>query len=335
MGAAAHSFVAAQARLLQETGTRAGSRLLTICEPAARVQQVHVLEVGRDGAPPVVLIHGGNSVAAGWEPLLSLLQEDLRLYAPDRPGCGLTDKLDYHGVPFREHAVAFVGAVLDALDLKRASLVGNSVGGYWALLFALAHPERVERLALVGESAGSARRPTFRHRLLCTPGLNRLLYATVLKPNRKRARQQLRMLVAHPEQVSEAFLDLAHAAAILPGAQRAWLSMLEQVWPVWQAPALTYALRPELPQVGCPTLFIWGARDFCSPSWGKELCRLIPQARLEVIPDAGHLAWLDAPQRVADLLREFLGTTPGGSSVAPVEGPIARQGAPGAKSARQ
>ena len=327
MGTAADRFTAAQARLLQETGTRVSSRLLTIQAPAARVQQVHVLEGGRDGAPPVVLLHGGNSVAAAWEPLLGLLQEDFRLSAPDRPGCGLTDMLDYHGVPFREHAVAFVGGVLDALGLGRASLVGNSMGGYWALLFALAHPERVKRLALVGEPAGSARRGDFRHRLVSWPGINRLLYATALKPKRQRARSQMRMLVAHPGRVSEAYLDLAHAAAMLPGAQRAWLSMLEQVWPVGQlGPTLTYALRPELPQVSCPTLFIWGTRDFCSPSWGQELCRLIPQARMEVLPEAGHLAWLDAPQQVADLLRAFLGGAQAGSSVAPGEGTSFRPG---------
>jgi len=266
-----------------------------------------VLEVGKDGAPPVLLIHGGTAFAAGWEPLLSLLQDDLRLFAPDRPGCGLTDKVDYRGMPFREHAIAFIGATLDALGLERASLMGNSIGSYWALLFALAHPERVERLALVGEPAGSSRHPSARFRLISTPGLNRLLYATVLKPRRARARRQMRMIVAHPERVSDVFLDMAQAAAELPGAQRAWLSMLEEVNPVQRAPKLTYALRSELPRIQCPTFFIWGDRDFCSPSWGKQMCKLIPHARMEVIPDAGHLAWLDAPQQVATLLREFLG----------------------------
>jgi pimeloyl-ACP methyl ester carboxylesterase len=275
--------------------------------------------LGRADAPPVILIHGGNSVAAGWEPLLSLLQDDLRLYAPDRPGCGLTDKLDYSSVPFREHAVAFIGSVLDELGLGRVSLVGNSMGGYWALLFALAHPERVERLALIGEPAGTSRHPSFRFRLISTPGLNRLLYATALKPRRSRTRRQLRMLAAHPERVPEAFLDVVHAAAVLPGARRAWLSMLERVNPPGRAPRLTYALRPELSRIQCPTRFIWGDRDFCSPSWGEQLCQLIPQAHLDVIHDAGHLAWLDAPERVAGLLREFLGTTPDGSAAAPVE----------------
>jgi len=308
-------FVAAQARLFQETGTRATARFLTIHAPAARVQRVHVLEMGDDGAPPIVLIHGGNSVAAGWEPLLSLLQDNLRLYAPDRPGCGLTDKIDYHGVPFREHAIAFIGSVLDGLGLERASLVGNSVAGYWALVYALAHPERVERLVMVGEPAASARHPSLRHRLLATPGLNKLLYATALKPRRDRTREQLGAIVAHPERVSEAFLDVAYAAATLPGAQRAWLSMVETINPPTWGPRLTYALRPELSRIQSPTLFAWGDHDGCSPSWGQEMCAIMPHARLEVIPDAGHLPWLDAPQQVASLLRSFLTAPRGDSSV--------------------
>ncbi len=308
MGKLEEAFAAAQTRLLGDRGAQIRSHFLAIRAPAARVERVQVLEAGREGAAPVALIHGGNSVAAGWEPLLSLLQQDFHVYAPDRPGCGLTDKLDYHGVPFREHAVAFVGAVLDGLGLSRVSLGGNSMGGYWALLYALAHPERVDRLVLLGEPAGSARRPSPRHRLLSTPGLNRLLYATVLRPSRQKGRQQLQMVVAHPERLSEAFLDLNYAGAVLPGAQRAWLSMLEWVaGPGRNAGGgLTYGLRPELPTLDRPTLFAWGERDHvCSPDWGRPLCNLMPQARLEILPDAGHMPWLDSPQQVAGLVAAF------------------------------
>lgn len=300
------AFLAAQTKLLQETGTRARFHTLAVSDPAAGVRQIQVIEAGPEQAKPVVMIHGGNSVAAGWEPLLSLLQDDFHLFAPDRPGCGLTSRIDYRGVPFREHAVAFVGAVLDGLKLERASLVGNSMGGYWALLYALAHPERVDRIALVGEAAGSSPRPTFRHSLMRTPGLNRLLYATVLKPDRSKTRRQMQMTVAHTERLSEAFLDLAYAGSVLPGAQLAWLSMLERLWPLGQPPELTYALSPELRQLQRPTLLLWGERDFCPPQWGERLCSHLPLGELKIIPDAGHLAWLDAPQEVAGPLRAFL-----------------------------
>jgi pimeloyl-ACP methyl ester carboxylesterase len=308
MSAAEETFVAAEQRLLEGNGTQVKSHFIAGGAAVTGVQQIHVLEAGRDDARPVVLIHGGNSVAAGWEPLISLLKDDFHLYAPDRPGCGLTDKLDYHGVPFREHGIGFVEAVLDGLNLKRASLVGNSMGGYWALLFAIAHPERVERLALIGEPAGSTPHPVFRLRLLGVPGLNRLLFATVLKPDRKRMRQRLQAVVANPERIPEDYLDLAYAGAVLPGAQLGWLSMIERIMPFGRVPQGmgTYGLRPELPQIKSPTLFVWGDRDFCPPEWGRQLCELMPEARMELLPDTGHLAWLDEPERVAGLVRDFL-----------------------------
>lgn len=110
---------------------------------------------------------------------------------------------------------------MDALGLDRTSLVGNSIGGYWALVFALAHPDRVDRLALVGEPAGSTKRLTWFHRLTTTPGLNQLLYATILKTRREQAQERLGRLVAHPERASEAFLDVTYAGAVLPGARLA------------------------------------------------------------------------------------------------------------------
>ena len=296
-------FRAAQERLFIQTGTQATSRFVAIAEPAMRA---HVLEAG--SGKPVLMIHGGNSVAAAWEPLLSLLQPHFHLYAPDRPGCGLTEKIDYRKVAFREHAVAFVRSIMDALGLERASLVGNSMGGYWALVFALAEPDRVDRLALVGEPAGSTERLTWFHRLTATPGLNRLLYATILKARREQARERLGRLVAHPERVSEAFLDVTYAGAVLPGARLAWLSMLERIAPPFRPNELTYALWDELRQLRCPALIIWGDHDFFAPSWGEELCRYFPEVRLEVVADAGHFPWVDDPEQVALLLRNFLST---------------------------
>ena len=298
---AVERFAAAEQRLIDENGTRAVSRFVDIAGPAMRV---HVLEAG-DGAP-VVMVHGGNSVAAGWEPLLGMLRRDVHVYAPDRPGCGLTDRVDYRRVPsFREHSVSFLGSLLDALGLERASLVGNSIGGWWCLAYALVHPERVDRIALVGEPAASSRELQRRHRILAMRPLNALLYATKLKPRRDRTRAQLASIVAHPERVSEAYLDLAFAAAVLPGAQLAWLSMIERFVANAQREG-TYALRERLRALPHEVLMVWGDRDGCPPRWGKELCRYLPNARLEVLSDAGHLPWLDEPQRVADLLRAFL-----------------------------
>src|SRR5690242_12521349 len=104
-------FRAAQQRLLQAEGVGFTSRYLN--SGHASMERVHVLEVGC--GTPTLLIHGGNSIAAGWSPLLARLQNDLHLYAPDRPGCGLTGPVNYHHVAdFRAHAIDFITSVLDA-----------------------------------------------------------------------------------------------------------------------------------------------------------------------------------------------------------------------------
>jgi pimeloyl-ACP methyl ester carboxylesterase len=64
--------------------------------------------------------------------------------------------MDFHGLPFRETAEKLVKETMDALDLQRAIVIGHSMGGYFALVFALAHPDRVTKLVLIGESAGSS-----------------------------------------------------------------------------------------------------------------------------------------------------------------------------------
>src|SRR5260370_42004843 len=74
----------------------------------------------------------------------------------DRPGGGLSARLDSRGTPSREQAVTCIGSLLDTLKLRRVALVGNSMGGFWALAFALARPERVSKLVFLGEVAGSS-----------------------------------------------------------------------------------------------------------------------------------------------------------------------------------
>jgi pimeloyl-ACP methyl ester carboxylesterase len=294
-------FRTAQARLLVAMETRAVSRIVR-----ARDAWAHVIEAG--SGRPVVLVHGGaGGVAASLVPVICRLQAGFHLYAPDRPGCGLSDKPTYRGVRLREHAAGFLEGLLDSLGLDRVSLVGSSMGGWWALAFALAHPERVQRLALLGAPAGSARHPALRQRLLALPGLGGLLDA-LAPPDRARTRRRLASRnVVHPERLPEPLLDVVHAGARLPGARRAALGLHRAGVPVVGTSRLTYALRGELDELRLPVLVVWGERDPSPVQLGRELCDLMPDARLEVVPGAGHLVWLDEPEATAGLLSQFLG----------------------------
>jgi pimeloyl-ACP methyl ester carboxylesterase len=296
-------FATAQSRLLEKYGSGATSLFLPLRTPALRT---HVLKAG--AGKPLLLLHGGNSVAACWEPLLSGLARRFSVFAPDRPGCGLSDKLDYRGIDLRAHAVAFIGSVMDGLDLAAVPIVANSMGGYWAMAFALAFPARVTKLVLVGEPAGSAPVPSLMHRLMGHPLVGPLLYATILKPSPRATRESLRrMLVANPGRVPREWIDCAYAAAALPGAMQSWLTMLRTVTRVLGPADLTFALRPELPRLATPTLFLWGDRDALGPpSLGREMAALMPNARAEAVPDAGHLVWLDQPEHCSARIIEYL-----------------------------
>jgi pimeloyl-ACP methyl ester carboxylesterase len=197
---------------------------------------------------------------------------------------------------------------MDALGLQTANLVGNSMGGYFALVFALAHPERVKRLITVGEPAGSSATIPPANRLLAMRGLNGLMYATVMKPGASATYEGFkRILVAHPERLSPAYLDCCTAASEIPGATESWLTLLEDCHITSGRSTLTYGLRPELPKLSMPTMLIWGAKDsFGPPSLAKEMAQSIPHGRAEVVPDAGHLAWLDQPETVAGLIANFM-----------------------------
>ena len=295
-------FVELQSSLLATYGASARSRFLWL---EGAYLSAHILESGR--GEPVLLIHGGGGLAASWAPLLARLQSHFRLIAPDRPGCGLSDKVDYRSVAFREHAVDFMKSTMDGLRIDTAAIIGNSMGGFWSIVFALAHPDRVSKLVLIGAPAGIDRWIPPMMRLLGVPVVNRLLYATVGKPSPKNTKEVFRrMLVADIDKVPAEALECAYVGSVLPGAQQSWLTMLEEFLTL-RGINSKYYLREELGDIQQPTLFIWGAKDaFAPPSSGLEAVNIMLDARVEVVPEAGHLPWLDAPDRCAELIVDFL-----------------------------
>lgn len=311
--AAAERFRRLQDVALAEAGVATTSRFIEVRTPPLRV---HLLEAGI--GEPVLLIHGGNSVAASWAPLLPYLAPRFRLLMPDRPGCGLTTPFDYRSVDLRSHGVEFIHGVLEAIGLQRVALVGNSMGGFFAMAFAIAHPERVSKLVLLGEPAGASGKTTsLFHRLTGTRGLNALLYATALRPAGDAAGARAGLargrLVADPGRVPDSLLACFAAGARLPGAVRSWTTMVEQAFDppgmglFARRTTVTHALLPELDRLTAPTLFVWGDKDpLGTPDDGRRLVEEMPEARLEVIADASHLVWLDQPNACGEAVAAFL-----------------------------
>jgi pimeloyl-ACP methyl ester carboxylesterase len=236
---------------------------------------------------------------------------------PDRPGCGLTTPFYYRGVDLRSHGAQFLRGVVEALGCERVALVGNSMGGFFAMAFAMEHPEMVSRLVLLGEPAGADGDPRLFHRLVGTRGLNTVLYATALRPPKHAAGARAGLarsrLVADPVRVSATLLECFAAGAQLPGAVRSWKTMVEQAFIprgmglFAKTTTITHALVPELEKLSAPTLFLWGDKDpLGSPDTGRLLAGRMPDARLEVVADASHLVWLDQPDACAEAVAAFL-----------------------------
>jgi pimeloyl-ACP methyl ester carboxylesterase len=266
-------------------------------------RRVNVLETG-DGVPALFL-HGSGTDSRSLLPLLPHL-DGVRAIAVDRPGFGMSDPARVPGDRFRAAAVAFVDEVLDELGLERPALAGNSMGGTWALWYALARPERVRRLVLVGSApllpGTHAPAPL---RTMSTPVVGALLAR--VKPN---AAMVVRMMasmgekdtiVRHPE-----LLATLVATGRDPDATAANRAELRAVLgPLgFRRSAL---VRPEeLRRVRAPTLLIWGDRDpVATVEAARATAELLPQAQLEVLP-AGHVPYLGSPERTAELLSSFV-----------------------------
>jgi pimeloyl-ACP methyl ester carboxylesterase len=296
--AAAQATLGPAAERYRRLQTAALNRRLEYTERDVHVTSLglraHVIEAG--SGEPLLLVHGGNGVGAHWIPLMTRLA-GWRMIVPDRPGCGLTDGFLYDGVDMRAHGAAFIGGVLDALKVETASVIGNSMGGYFALCFALAHPDRVRKLVLAGGPAGSARAGS------AVPLAREAIEARV-NSSRQPGRPGHAGVVADPSRIPDDLLELFDARLALPGGEESWRSIIRNTHPN----RTTFSLHSELGRLRTPTLLIWGEQDRIDPPIAPAIAiaKHLPNARLVLLPDAGHMPWGDKPDECATLVADFL-----------------------------
>lgn len=240
----------------------------------------------------VVLIHGGGSGAIAWQPVIQSLSGHFHVIAPDVVGYGESAKP--HASYDRSFFCRWLSNFLDALSLEQVDLVGHSLGGAIAIQFALDHPERVARLVLVNSGA-------IRFYFPFTPFVYGMwLYSF---PSIKASWHLHNSLIYQREQVNQTLVEYAAEICRKPGGKRAyWLGC-------WKA--LVPFTTSQLQSICQPTLIVWGAYDRVFPvehSRAAQVC--IPNAILEIIPDAGHIPFYDTPEIFNRLLQNFLGSEP-------------------------
>jgi pimeloyl-ACP methyl ester carboxylesterase len=290
---------AAEAEAFAHYGVEASSEPLVLADPQLTTRVVHV-----GSGPPTLLLHGSTLTSTVWAPLLPHLP-GRSLHLVDLPGCGLADPFDYEGVDLAAHQTAFVGSVLDALGLERAAVIGASMGGWFALRFAIARPERVVATALV--TAPAIALPGSLVPLpmaLTSTWLGRRLAAVTPPPSPRMTRRMLAAIGGDGSvaDVPDALFDALGAAMALAVPSSTTLDLYRGRTPHGH---LQFT-EEELASCRPPVLLVWGADDEVqSPEAGAWAAGLLPHGRLEVVP-GGHGLWLEHPQRCGDLLTGFL-----------------------------
>jgi pimeloyl-ACP methyl ester carboxylesterase len=272
-------------------------------------RRVHLLERGE--GPPLVMLHGTTASAGFFLPLLDEL-DGVRALAPDRPGHGLSDPIDLPRDRFRDAVVGWLDRLLDTLGLDAPALLGHSGGGIWALWYALARPDRVERLVLIAPPALPGTRCPLPMRPMATPGVGALL-SRLAPPSPKSVLRfadfmgERETLARHPDLVDLFVATGRDRAADRVG--RAEIRALASPFALLSPSGFRRRARvrsDELRRLSMPTLVIWGEREpLGDVSVARSITELIPDARLEVLP-AGHAPWLGDPARTAGAIMEFV-----------------------------
>lgn len=292
--------------LFARHGLEAESRWVTDGEG----RRTYIVQRGGDGECPTVLIHGGLSQAGEWSLVAGRLAGPVVI--PDRPGCGLTYSIDYRQTDFRRAAADWVLDVVQGVGADKVDLVGASIGGYFCMAFALAHPERVRRLVLVGAPPGLSRDCPMFIRLLGTPGIGRLISGMKITDPETNRKRVFSNLVAHPEALPLEILEHDIDAMALPGVARDGHTTIRAVTTL-RGFRTELLLREDVTHLQVPTLFLWGDADTFIPiSCGQQAAASMPDARFTVVPDAGHALHLDRPATVADRITEFIESADGG-----------------------
>jgi pimeloyl-ACP methyl ester carboxylesterase len=259
------------------------------------VDGVHLHYVEAGSGPPLLLLHGLNGSTFGFRLLMPYLTPHFRTIALDLMGFGYSDRPQHRDYSLGAQA-RLVAGFLDALGIAKASVLGHSLGGAVAMHLALEFPERVDRLILVSSASDSETRRGLRSSRLVRPLLPVVAAFTV--QNQRFRRMSLRSACYDPSFVTADMLEGYMAPTRVRGHLRALGSLM-----------VDRRKDPPLDPsaISRPALIIWGAADrWLPPSHGERLRALIPDSRMTIIENAGHLVLEEQPEESARALVDFL-----------------------------
>jgi pimeloyl-ACP methyl ester carboxylesterase len=256
--------------------------------------RLRLRDTGPRDAPAVILLHGFGASLDTWEPWAQALSARFRVIRFDLPGFGLTGA-DPTGDYSDARAIQVLLGLMDQLGVDRASIVGNSLGGRIAWNFAALSPERVSRLVLISPDGFAS--PGFAYGKATDIPL--MMRALPYVAPRGMIKSSLAAAYARPEALSEVTVTRYRDMMLAPGVRDAILARMGQT--ILRDPG------PTLSIIHAPTLLLWGEMDGMIPiTNAADYLRLMPNATLVRLPNAGHLPFEEDPVGSLPPIERFL-----------------------------
>ncbi len=276
-------------------------------------REVNYVDIGSGSREPIVFVHGLAGQWQNWLENIPRAAQERRVIALDLPGFGQSEQ------PRDETTISGYGraveALCDRLGLGAVDVVGNSMGGFVGAEVAIQFPRRVDQLVLV--SAAGITSADLAHAPIMTLGrvASAITAHTAAQDRqlatRPKARHLALQLVArHPSRLKA---DLAYEGFLKGTGKPGFTEALRA--------SLDYDFRDRLPEIGVPTLIVWGQHDSIIPvKDANEFERLIPDSRKVVMKDTGHISMAERPQTFNDLMMQFLAERGSAAEGAPAPG---------------
>ena len=275
--------------------------LLKIRDVLVGRHRISTLTMG--SGPDVLLLHGLGSTRASLFETAAALSPTYRVHAPDLPGFGSSSKPASGAYTARWFAEIMVG-LMDALEVQRTRIVGNSLGGRIAIEIGLVAPDRTAALGLLCPAVAWIRRSLHPLVRLMRPELGMLPHAF----RRSLVASHVRSMFHDRDQIDPDVADLVvdefRRIYHSPAARYAFWSSARNIY--LEPPLGRNGFYPRLAKLSPPALFVWGANDSLVPAaFGRHVRKWLPEVEQVTLDRCGHVPQVEQAERTNELLTEF------------------------------